>query len=218
MLIQSRSRTEFSSVSRIKRPGSPMVFLYIYVLVLGVYTLLAGEVKETLVVLQTLFFVVLSRWIFAQVRIALPPLLEYAIALFFIGTLVFGEVFHFYDTIWWWDLPFHGMAGFIVPFILSLFLTHILSEREKINSLSRTQILCISVCASFAVSGLWELYEFAMDHLFDMYMQPSWEDTIHDLVAGGIGATVYLFWRLARRISFFVHSEEIMIQVGRREF
>ena len=123
--------------------------------------------------------------------IQLPVHFFAGIVLFIFGTVYLGEAFNFYEKYWWWDVLLHagsamgfGLIGFIFVFILF--------EGDKYAA-PHWALALIAFCIAITIGTLWEVFEFAMDQVFDMNMQKSglidtmW-DLIVDIIGAGVGA------------------------------
>ena len=105
------------------------------------------------------------------------------------GTLFLGEVYGFYDRFWWWDILMHfgsamgfGLIGFVVVFMLF--------QGDRFAAPHWTIAFC-AFCFALAIGATWEVFEFAMDQIFDMNMQKSGLlDTMVDLIVNLVGALI----------------------------
>ena len=101
-----------------------------------------------------------------------------------------GYSYDMYYRVHWWDDMLHGFAGLIFA-MLGAYLPYVLSKKK------RCSVALCAFCAFFfsvAVSGLWELVEYATDTLFRTDMQkdtvlselrPSY--VISELLGGAVG-------------------------------
>lgn len=125
-------------------------------------------------------------------RVHAPPGFELLITLFIFAAFL-GETADFYWKFWWWDTALHicsglvvGMVGFLVLF--TLFDT----ERVKMPPLL---LSVLAVALAMAVGSAWEIFEFSVDHLFNLDMQrktlsdnSGLTDTMVDEIVNAIGA------------------------------
>ena len=129
--------------------------------------------------------VVVARW--ADIHV--PPSFIAAVVLFVGGTLFLGEVYDFYERVWWWDMGMHGssavafgLIGFVLVFILFQ------GDRYAAPHLAMS---ALGFCFAVTIGTGWEIFEFAMDQLFGFNMQKSGlMDTMGDLIVNLIGAFV----------------------------
>ena len=121
--------------------------------------------------------------------IDLPPSFLLAIVFFLFGTLFLGEVFDFYERLWWWDLVLHfgsavgfGLVGFL--FIFMLF------EGDRFAA-PPMAIAVLTFATAVSIGALWEIFEFGMDQIFGLNMQKSGLiDTMGDLIVDTFGAAI----------------------------
>lgn len=124
-----------------------------------------------------------------RVGLRLPPSFLAAIALFVMASLYLGEVYDFYDRLWWWDLALHmgsaagfGLLGFLLVFMLF--------EGDRYAA-PPWAIGVLSFCLAMTVGTLWEVFEFAMDTAFGFNMTKSGlPDTMGDVIVNAIGAAL----------------------------
>lgn len=130
-------------------------------------------------------------------RAELPLLWGYAVFVFLASFL--GSIWGFYGRIWWYDLATHTVSGYLLGF-LGLFLVCRFADAKALHP-----AFVLFVCLSFAVAcaGIWEIFEFVTDLLFDGTAQGSLQetvdgemiralnDTMEDIICGTIGAIVF---------------------------
>ena len=130
---------------------------------------------------------VLSR----KYKLKIPPEFDFMVVLFIFITLYLGNIQSFYEKFWWWDILLHTSSGFMLG-IVGFLMIFILNERTDISLDIKPNFMAIFAFA-FAVSlgVVWEIFEFAMDQIFNMNMQASGlVDTMWDLIVDSIGALV----------------------------
>ncbi|MDP3875038.1 MAG: hypothetical protein Q8Q22_00755 [bacterium] len=102
-----------------------------------------------------------------------------------LGALHFTAIeFHFYWTLWWYDLMMHTLGGFIGGLIILWFL-------ESFDSSKPILLALISV---MIVGILWEIFEYVYDVA---QVADYWWDTITDLIADGVGAVLACFYAMS---------------------
>lgn len=124
-----------------------------------------------------------------RIGLRLPPSFLVAIALFVLATLYLGEVYDFYDRLWWWDLVLHfgsamgfGILGFLLVFMLF--------EGDRYAA-PPWAVGALSFCLAMTVGTLWEVFEYAMDSLFGLNMMRSGlPDTMGDVIVNAVGAAL----------------------------
>ena len=147
---------------------------------------LAGLVG--LIMIATLSPIWLSRWL----EIHLPPEAELLAIVFLYSSLFLGELGDFYERIPWWDTLLHTSSGFLMG-LLAYILVFVLnkSPRSSLN-LSPPFVALFTICFAVATGGVWEIFEYGMDQIFDLNMQKDGlHDTMEDMIVNFIGATVF---------------------------
>ena len=133
-----------------------------------------------------------------------------ALAIFIGGTLFLGEVFDFYERLWWWDVAMHGAAaiGFgLVGFVLVFMMFQ--GDRFAAPPFA---VAVFAFCFAIAIGSAWEVFEFAMDEIFGLNMQKSGlRDTMGDLIVNALGALIgagtgyaYLKGRASRGLGLII--------------
>lgn len=109
-------------------------------------------------------------------------------AIFFIDTL--GNFWGWYDingifAILWFD----DFVHFVVPILMSIgLLRYFFNIKEYSKGIS----LALASTISFGITGLWEIYEYWSDRLFDTKMlKGGIDDTMIDLSVGLLGILVF---------------------------
>ena len=127
--------------------------------------------------------VFVARW----AEIAVPPSFVAAIVVFTGGTLFLGEVFDFYEHFWWWDVAMHGTSA--VGFgLIGFVLVFMMFQGDRFAA-PAVAVAFFAFCFGLSIGVVWEMFEFAMDQVFDLNMQKSGlVDTMGDLIVDMIGA------------------------------
>ena len=123
----------------------------------------------------------------SRLHIRLPPSIVAVAVLFVFATLFLGEVFDFYERLWWWDIALHGFSavGFGIAGFLFVF---ILFEGDRYAAPPWAMGL-LAASIGIMIGVLWEVFEFTMDQTFGMNMQKSGlADTMGDLIVDVVGA------------------------------
>ncbi len=140
-------------------------------------------------------------------RAELPLLWGYAVFVFLASFL--GSVYGFYGRIWWYDLATHTVSGYLLGWVGLFAVCKLADER----TLRPAFVLFVCFCASVAGAGLWEIFEFVTDLLFDGTAQGglletadgelirALNDTMEDIICGTVGALAFAAHYLAHVLS-----------------
>ena len=131
------------------------------------------------------FPVFLSR----KFKFVLTPELNLVIVLFVFAAMVLGEIFDFYEHIWWWDIGLHGLSGVLIGYF-GYSLVFLMNKSAKVRlSLSPLFISIFAFAFSMTIAVTWEIIEFSMDSIFGMNMQKSGlVDTMWDFIVCFFGS------------------------------
>ena len=150
-------------------------------------------------------------------NIKFSPALTVLYFAFLYCSVYLGEVKRFYIDVPHWDDLLHFSSGIMLcSFIVTVLPFSKIFRSE--NSLSIVLLLTIAVSFSLTVGILWEIYEFAVDHFFDLNMQKyrlstgeplqghsAVFDTMKDIIIDLLGAltsAIISFFSLKRK---FIH-------------
>jgi len=109
------------------------------------------------------------------------------------GTVIlvaaWSNVLELYEAVAWWDLLVHFLCTGVIAVMLYLLLAMlwVVPLPPAAPGAARTPIVLVA-CLGLAVSSVWEMVEW-FGHTFisaDIYV--SYQDTIGDMVLGGLGA------------------------------
>lgn len=172
----------------------PFVTLTIW-LVLVAATVLAvanGRWETVFVSITALTLTILPILFVPRFQIRLPARFTAAISVFVFATLFLGEVFDFYERIWWWDIALHGSSA--IGFgILGFLFVFMLFEGDRYAA-PAAALGVLAFCVAITIGTLWEIFEFAMDRTFGMNMQKSGlDDTMLDMIVNAVGASIGAF-------------------------
>lgn len=188
----------------------------------GVVTALAAAVLvllfilndwETALIAAATLAISFSPFIFSErLGVHVPtPFLVFS-SLFAFASFFLGEVFDFYERVWWWDLLLHAASG-IGMGLVGFLLVFIMFSGDRYTA---PPFAICSMAFVFAVSigTFWELFEFGVDQFFGTSMQKTGrDDTMSDLVmntlgaaAGSLFAYAYLLGDRSGPISRLIHE------------
>ena len=102
-----------------------------------------------------------------------------------------GNVFDLFQRLDWWDVLVH----FTLPASLSPTLYVLLARLEVVPDLHGTRprhhalgMLIITFALGMAVGGIYEMYEWFVDHAFGGQLRTGYGDTIEDLLMDALGS------------------------------
>jgi len=160
----------------------------------------------------TLFPALLSR----HLRFYVPPEFQVLAALFVFASLFLGEIQHYYERFWWWDIALHASSGLLLG-ILGFLLVYVLNENRRIDLQLRPLFVALFAFLFAVTAGtVWEIFEFAMDRLAGTRMQKPMRgdasgltDTMWDLIIDTVGALIISllgWWYLRRGRGSFIEA------------
>ena len=118
----------------------------------------------------------------------------WAPALVLVVYLVTARVLHLFTAFPDLDIPMHLVGGIGAAFFFLRSL-QVLSRGEILGKPNRLAIRLLAFSLTAVAAIAWELAEFASDRLLGTHEQLGLEDTMVDLVLGGLGALL-LVWAL----------------------
>lgn len=201
----------------------PMILMVIWVVLFFEFTVALWEQQWPLAFLALLTYglTLLPTPLFRRFGIRLPNAFLIWIVVFIFATIFLGEAFDFYNRYRWWDVVMHagsalgfGLVGFL--FVFTLF------EGDRYAA-PPWALALIAFCFAVTIGTLWEIFEFAMDHVFGLNMQKSGLiDTMGDLIVDVIGATIGAlaghFYLKGRKFAGFTTILQQFIDRNRRFF
>lgn len=188
--------------------------LLLFMSVEGAYLLYSGRWLSfflVMLIICTLLAPILFR---SHLNVVVPAEFHISAVTFSIAALYLGEVQEFYQRLWWWDVALHGTAGLLMG-IIGFLMVYILNETDRVRlNMTSGFIAFFAFLFAIAIGTFWEIFEFAMDQLFNMNMQkpmlgdPSGlTDTMWDMIVNSAGALIISitgWWYLKTGQSFFV--------------
>ncbi len=151
-----------------------------------------------------------------RLPVEIPSEIQIVAVLFVFATLFLGEVRHYYERFWWWDVVLHTTSGLLLG-LLGFMFVYMLNEDRHVDLHMRPSFVALfAFFFALGIGALWEIFEFALDRFFGTNMQPPTSgdpsgltDTIHDLIVDTVGAAVVSIagWRyLARARTSYVDN------------
>lgn len=166
----------------------------IYFGVTGTY----GKVFQAVLIIVVLL---LFRGLITWTKSELPPALRLSVLIFITIAMILANLFNMYAVIPYLDKIEHLLSG-VILFFLGQFILVKMAKRKQLGNLPSNIIIWFSFFFAVAMAGVWEIYEFAVDHLFGLNSQnSSLTDTMMDIICGTSGAVVasfYLFVKVRR--------------------
>lgn len=176
------------------------MILYIICGISLIYFAVAGAYGKTfqasLIILVLLLFRGIMRW----TKTKLPPVLHLSVLIFITITMMLANLFGMYGVIPYLDKIEHLLSG-VILFFVGQFMVMKMVKRKGLDILPSNIIIWFSFFFAVAMAGVWEIYEFTVDHLFSLRSQNgSLTDTMLDMICGTIGAAVTSFYFIAKHI------------------
>jgi hypothetical protein len=127
----------------------------------------------------------------------IPSEIQIVAVLFIFATLFLGEVRDYYQRFWWWDVTLHTTSGLLLGMVGFMFVYMLNEDRHVDLHMRPTFVALFAFFFAVAIGGIWEIFEYAMDHWFGTNMQPATTndpsgltDTIQDLIVDTVGAAI----------------------------
>lgn len=159
----------------------------------------------------TLIFMTIPFRLEAKYNLKIPRSFLTVLIIFLYASVFLGTGNRFYEVFWWWDKMLHGSSGYIfahMGFLILMFL----DPRQKQDTLpSRILAALFAFSFSLASGGVWEIYEFSMDHAFGtLYQGIGIDDTMWDVILDALGALVFalvLYFQGSRKFQPILRKE-----------
>lgn len=137
-----------------------------------------------LIISVLLLFRGLIKWTKSE----LSPLLRSSVLIFITIAMLLANLFDMYAVIPYLDKIEHFLSG-IILFFVGQFILNKIAKAHGMNHLPIRMMIWFSFYFAAAMAGLWEIYEFTVDHLFGLRSQNgSLTDTMTDMICGTISA------------------------------
>lgn len=103
-----------------------------------------------------------------------------------------GSIVNLYHHIYWYDSFTHFLSGIVISFVA----TYLLVLFKKYDKKSILFNILFILGISFMVAGLWEMFEFISDKLFNKDAQnvltTGVDDTMKDMIVAFLGTILYI--------------------------
>lgn len=176
------------------------MILYIICGISLIYFGVTGAYGKTFQAGLIIFVLLLFRGIMRWTKTKLPPVLHLSVLIFITITMMLANLFGMYGVIPYLDKIEHLLSG-VILFFIGQFMVMKMVKRKGLDSLPSNIIIWFSFFFAVAMAGVWEIYEFTVDHLFRLKSQNgSLTDTMLDIICGTIGAAVTSIYFIAKRV------------------
>ncbi|WP_405175313.1 hypothetical protein MHI27_30295 [Paenibacillus sp. FSL H8-0261] len=178
------------------------MILYLICGVSIVYFALIGNYDKTFQAGLIIVVLILFRGLITWTKSELPPALRFSVLVFIAITMMLANLFNMYGVIPYLDKIEHLLSG-VILFFVGRFILIKMAKRKGLGGLPSNIIIWFAFLFAVAMAGMWEIYEFTVDHLFELHSQNgSLTDTMMDMICGTLGALVasfYLFVEARRK-------------------
>lgn len=103
-----------------------------------------------------------------------------------------GHLARIYYVAWWYDDLLHMVIPGVASVLAVRFAQELRLFPKRHSSRARAALLA-ALCA-VAIAGLWEIFEFSADQLFDTREQDDLVDTMQDMIDGVTGGFFAALW------------------------
>lgn len=179
--------------------------LAMYVLAGGcfVYFLVKGNGAKVFQAVLIVAVLQLIRLVVKWTKTTMFTSLRFCVLLFIFVTMFLANEFGYYGVIPYLDKIEHLFSGVILCFIGLMIYSKAASHPEGTEPPSSQVAVWLCLFFSVAMAGVWEIFEFATDHLFGLNSQNgSLLDTMTDIICGTCGAIItagYLVLKARKR-------------------
>lgn len=148
---------------------------------------------QSIVKLAIIPLILIPKLINKKTKLKISYSLENTYILFMFFSHYLGNVFEFYRNFKYFDKIIHFSAGVLGGLIAIYFLMicNVYNKKKKLFN------VIFLVIFSLAFSNLWELFEYAVDYLFDSNMQrieTGMHDTMGDIAIALIGTLLFIIY------------------------
>ena len=183
-----------------------VTIFYILLLAVTAIFFVFNNPKKLQIILLCFGTLILVYVLLLKTRIKMPSLIYISSVIFIFMAQYLGNAMELYFKITHWDKVLHFTSGLILGILgYAIFLNIVPREaREKMSSWCG---IIFSFLFGSACAGIWEIYEFTVDHLLGLLCQNnSLVDTMSDIIAGTITALIIA-------IILWVHQNKKKIKV-----
>ncbi|WP_211750389.1 hypothetical protein [Paenibacillus sp. Marseille-Q4541] len=174
------------------------MILYIICAVSIIYFGVTGNYGKSFQAGLIIFVLLLFRGLITWTKSELPQALRFSVLIFITITMMLANLFNMYAVIPYLDKIEHLLSG-VILFFAGQFIIVKMAKRKGLGSLPSNIIIWFSLFFSVAMAGMWEIYEFTVDHLFGLKSQNgSLPDTMFDIICGTMGAVFASFYLLIK--------------------
>lgn len=158
----------------------------VFEFVIGLFT---GQYTSSFIALGTFLLTLVPVVLAHRTDLYIPKGVTASMVLFIFATLFLGEIGNYYDRFWWWDTMLHG--GSAIGFGLLGFVFIFMLFQGDRYAAPPWAVGFFAFCFAMSIGAIWEIFEFAMDHIFGLNMQKSGlVDTMWDLILDAIGGLI----------------------------
>ncbi len=178
----------------------PIVF-YIVEMFLGVF-----DSSKMLTLLQCVVGIVVLHvpdFLSHKLRFEVPTFLYVFYLIFLYCAIFLGEFADAYNRVAYWDILLHCSSSLASGLVGFMFISILNRSEHVVFRLSPIFVALFAFCFSVAVGGLWETYEFLVDHMMGLNMQKftlpdgtvlvghaALLDTMEDIIIDIVGALI----------------------------
>ncbi|WP_106766524.1 hypothetical protein [Paenibacillus faecalis] len=176
-----------------KQRWNDIVELGLYVIcgVSLVYFAITGVYAKCFQALLIIAVLLLLRGLIKITKSELPSALRFSVLMFIALTMMFANLFSMYGVIPYLDKIEHLLSGIILAFVGLYLFQRMLQHQDKQVQLPGKIAIWFSFWFAVAMAGVWEVYEFTVDHLLGFNSQNgSLKDTMLDIICGIVGAII----------------------------
>ncbi len=116
---------------------------------------------------------------------------EIVYILFIFSAHFLGSIVNLYQKVYWYDSFAHFLSGIVVAYLA----TYILVLFKKYDKKSVIFNILFILGISFLVAGMWEIFEYTSDHIFNKDAQnvltTGVNDTMKDIIVAALGTLLY---------------------------
>lgn len=170
------------------------MILYLICGVSIVYFGLIGDYGRTFQAGLIIVVLILFRGLLTWTNSELPPALRFSVLIFITITMLLANLFKMYGVIPHLDKIEHLLSG-VILFFVGQFILIRMAKRKGLGDLPSNIIIGFAFLFAVAMAGMWEIYEFMVDHLFGLNSQNgSLSDTMMDMICGTLSAAAAAFY------------------------